>query len=52
MQKDIFKKLIADSQEKELSYVIDRDLEIPLDTGKIITLIGVRRSRKLIFITY
>lgn len=46
MQKDIFKKLIADSQEKDLSYVMDRDLEIPFDTGKIISLIGVRRSGK------
>ncbi len=46
MQKDIFKRLIADSQEKDLSYVMDRDLKIPLDTNKIISLIGVRRSGK------
>ena len=46
MQKDIFKRLIADSQEKDLASVIDRDIEIPLDTGKIISLIGVRRSGK------
>jgi len=46
VQKDIFKILIVDSQEKDLSYVRDRDLEIPLDTGKIISLIGVRRSGK------
>jgi hypothetical protein len=46
MQKDIFKSLIADSQEKDLAGVIDRDIEIPLDTGKIISLIGVRRSGK------
>lgn len=46
MQKDIFKALITDSQEKNLSYVIDRDLQIPLDTGKIISLVGVRRSGK------
>lgn len=46
MQKDIFKTLITDSQEKNLSYVIDRDLQIPLDTGKIISLVGVRRSGK------
>jgi len=46
VRKDIFKRLIADSQEKDLSYVVDRDLEIPLDTGKIISLIGVRRSGK------
>lgn len=46
MQKDVFKRLIADFQVKDLSYVMDRDLEIPLDTGKIISLIGVRRSGK------
>jgi predicted AAA+ superfamily ATPase len=46
MQKDIFKTLIADSQEKNLSYVMDRDIQIPLDTGKIISLVGVRRSGK------
>jgi predicted AAA+ superfamily ATPase len=46
MQKDIFKRLIADSQEKDLSYVLDRDLHIPVDTGKVISLIGVRRSGK------
>ncbi|MFH1146234.1 MAG: ATP-binding protein [Pseudomonadota bacterium] len=46
MQKDIFKRLIADSQEKDLSQVMDRDIEIPFDSGKIISLIGVRRSGK------
>lgn len=46
MTKDVFKRIIADSQEKDLSYVIERDLSIPLDTGKIISLIGVRRSGK------
>ncbi len=46
MQKDIFKRLIADSQERDLSRVMDRDIEIPFDTGKIISLVGVRRSGK------
>ncbi|MBI5181790.1 MAG: ATP-binding protein [Nitrospirae bacterium] len=46
MQKDVFKKLIADSHEKDLSYVMDRDMEIPLNTNKIISLVGVRRSGK------
>lgn len=46
MRKDVFKRLITDFQEKDLSYVIDRDLRIPHDTGKIISLIGVRRSGK------
>ena len=46
MQKDIFKRLIADSQEKDLSQVVDRDIEVPFDSGKIISLVGVRRSGK------
>jgi len=46
MQKDILKRVIADSQERDLAYVIDRDLKIPLGTNKIISLIGVRRSGK------
>ncbi len=46
MQKDMFKRLIADSQGKDLSYVMDRDIEIPFNTDKIISLIGVRRSGK------
>lgn len=46
MLKDVFKQLITDFQDKDLSYVIDRDLKIPLDLGKIISLVGVRRSGK------
>lgn len=46
MQKDVFKRLIADSHEKDLFYVMDRDMEIPLNTNKIISLVGVRRSGK------
>ncbi|MBI5193901.1 MAG: ATP-binding protein [Nitrospirae bacterium] len=46
MKKDIFKRIITDFKEKDLSYVMGRDIAIPLDTGKIISLIGVRRSGK------
>lgn len=46
MQKDVFIRLIADSHEKDLSYVMDRDVEIPINTNKIISLVGVRRSGK------
>jgi predicted AAA+ superfamily ATPase len=41
-----WKQLIADSQERDYSRVVPRDIEIPLDSGKIISLIGVRRSGK------
>jgi predicted AAA+ superfamily ATPase len=46
MDRDVFKRLITDSQERNLSYVVDRDMDVPLDTKKIISLIGVRRSGK------
>lgn len=51
MQKDIFKRLIVDFQEREDFPVIDRNIAIPLDLNKIISLIGVRRSGKT-FILY
>ncbi len=41
-----WKQIIADSQERDYSRVVPRDIEIPLDSGKIISLIGVRRSGK------
>jgi len=44
--KDIFKKLIIDSQERIYTNIIERDYIIPTDTNKIVSLIGVRRSGK------
>ncbi|KAF0217570.1 MAG: hypothetical protein FD174_3249 [Geobacteraceae bacterium] len=41
-----WKQIITDSQERDYSLVVPRDIEIPLDSGKIISLIGVRRSGK------
>lgn len=41
-----WKQIIADSQERDYSNVVSRDTVIPLDSGKIISLIGVRRSGK------
>ena len=43
--KEIFKILINDFFEKELN-AIKRDIEIPLHSNKIVTLVGVRRSGK------
>ena len=47
MKKEVFKRLRVDSQERDLSCVIDRDKSIPLDTGKIISITGVRRRGKM-----
>lgn len=41
-----WKQIITDSQERDYSHVLPRDIEIPLDSGKSISLIGVRRSGK------
>lgn len=46
MKKDVFKRLIVDFQEKELSHVVDRDISVPLDASKIVSLVGVRRCGK------
>lgn len=43
--KELFKRLITDFMEKDLE-VLSRDYNIPLDTQKIVSLIGVRRSGK------
>lgn len=44
--KELFKNLIVDFQERDLSYIFQRDLDVPLDAGQVISLIGVRRSGK------
>lgn len=44
--KDLFKTIIIDSQQRVIPEVWDRTLKIPTDSGKIITLAGVRRSGK------
>ncbi|WP_029522593.1 ATP-binding protein [Persephonella sp. KM09-Lau-8] len=43
--KELFKRLITDFMEKDLE-VLSRNYNIPLDTQKIVSLIGVRRSGK------
>ena len=44
--KDLFKRIITDFHEHQLHPTTPRDLEVPLDSGKIVSLIGVRRSGK------
>ncbi len=41
-----FQQVIADSIEKEFDYVLERDIDFPLESQKIITFIGVRRCGK------
>lgn len=45
-RKDLIKTIITDSQQRAIPEVWDRTLKIPADSGKIITLSGVRRSGK------
>lgn len=44
--KDLLKTIIIDSQQRVIPEVWQRALKIPIDSGKIITLAGVRRSGK------
>lgn len=44
--KAVFKRIITDFHEQRIQPKVARDIEIPVDSGKIISLIGVRRSGK------
>ncbi|MFP4487276.1 MAG: ATP-binding protein [Campylobacterales bacterium] len=44
--KEVFKRLITDFIERDIEKIVPRDLNIPLQSKKIISLIGVRRSGK------
>ncbi len=44
--KELFKRIITDFIEKEIKGITPREYKIPLDSPKIISLIGVRRSGK------
>jgi len=44
--KNIFKRLITDFIEKDMKNILSRKFNIPLESKKIISLIGVRRSGK------
>lgn len=44
--KETFKKLIVDFQERKFGRIVPREYVVPLDTKKIVSLIGVRRSGK------
>jgi predicted AAA+ superfamily ATPase len=44
--REIFKRLLTDFIEKEITGIIPREYDIPLEHKKIISLIGVRRSGK------
>ncbi len=44
--KEVFKKLIVDFQERKFGRIVLREYDVPLDTKKIVSLIGVRRSGK------
>lgn len=44
--RDVFKKIITDFHEKEMPPTLPRDVPIPFNSGKIVSVIGVRRSGK------
>jgi predicted AAA+ superfamily ATPase len=45
-RKEILKEIIVLNQDTDLSFVLKRDAELPLDSGKIISVSGVRRCGK------
>lgn len=44
--RDTFKTLITDFQERKLNNIVSREYNVPADSDKIISLIGVRRCGK------
>lgn len=46
MRKDSLKEIFADFHQQNLDFVIDREVTIPLNIPKVISLIGPRRSGK------
>lgn len=50
--KDILKRLIVDFQEKPIPQRVERDIPFPVDSRKIVSLIGVRRSGKTSALQY
>jgi len=44
--KETFKKLITNFQERSFGTIVPRDYDIPTETNKIVSLIGVRRCGK------
>ncbi|HEK25399.1 MAG: ATPase [Hydrogenobaculum sp.] len=45
-RKDVFKQIIAEFHQWSFPKVLNRAIELPLNTGKIVSLIGARRSGK------
>jgi predicted AAA+ superfamily ATPase len=50
MKKDILKEIIIDFHQTPLPRSHRRHLSVPLETGKIITIMGVRRSGKTYYL--
>ena len=46
IRKDAIKEIILQNQNRDLSYLKNRDIEVPVNTGKIISITGVRRCGK------
>ena len=50
-KKAIFQQLIADAIERSFDHVVDREIVIPVDVPKVISLVGPRRAGKT-FVLY
>ena len=50
MNKEILKEVIKEFQEGELPEVVEREIDVPLSSSKIISIVGPRRSGKTYFL--
>ena len=46
MKKDVFKLLVRDFIERDLSHVKERELSLPMDVDKVVSIVGMRRTGK------
>jgi len=52
MKKDVLKRLIVEFHESELPELIERNMDVDLETRKIISIIGPRRCGKTYYLYY
>ncbi len=44
--KEIIKKIVTDFTEQELPEIKEREISIPVDSGKVVSVVGARRTGK------
>jgi predicted AAA+ superfamily ATPase len=52
MKKELWMRMITESRNRKMTAYIPRDLVVPLDSNKIISIIGSRRSGKTTYLLH